>query len=80
MSTPALEAIGKVFTGEVMDILLKEGLLDYYDMVSSFEDKGYNDDLEDVKHNRKVCNALAIVLEDFMTEGEYKFWLQERRV
>jgi hypothetical protein len=80
MSTPALEAIGKVFTGEVMDILLKEGLLDYYDIVSSFEEDASGVALEDAKHNRKVCNALAIVIEDFMTAGEYKVWLQERHV
>ena len=77
MNTPALEAIGKVFTGEVLDIILREGLLDYYDVVKSFgEDAGAL--AEDIKHNSVTLKALAIVIEDFMEPDAYKVWLQER--
>ena len=77
MSTAALEAIGKVFTGEVLDIILREGLLDYYDVVKSFgEDASALTD--DTKHNKVILKALAIVIEDFMEPDAYKVWLQER--
>ena len=79
MSTPALEAIGKVFTGEVLDIILREGLLDYYDVVKSFgEDTWIHPD--DTKHNKVILKALAIVIEDFMEPDAYKVWLQEKHV
>ena len=79
MNTPALEAIGKVFTGEVLDIILREGLLDYYDVVKSFgEDAGAL--AEDIKHNSVTLKALAIVIEDFMEPDAYKVWLQEKHV
>jgi hypothetical protein len=80
MNSPALEEIGKVFTGEVMDILLREGLLDYYNIVKSFEEDTSGEDLQDIAYNRKICTALAIVIEDFMPEDEYKVWLQEIHV
>jgi len=77
MSATALEAIGKVFTNEVLDIILKEGLLDYYDVVNSFQsDSGTHPD--DYKHNKVILKALAVVISDFMTDGEYMAWMQEK--
>tara|TARA_R110000803_G_scaffold49637_1_gene103257 strand:+ start:488 stop:760 length:273 start_codon:yes stop_codon:yes gene_type:complete len=87
MSVTALEAIGKVFTPEVMDIILKEGLVDYYDAVNSFQreerDKsktsgGIGFPSLDYVHNYELLNALGIVVKDFMTESEYAKWLKER--
>jgi len=77
MSATALEAIGKVFTDEVLDIILKEGLIDYYDVVNSFGD-GTGVHPDDVKHNKVILKALAVVIQDFMTEGEYGAWLLEK--
>ena len=77
MSATALEAIGKVFTDEVLDIILREGLIDYYDVVKSFQgDKGTHPD--DFKHNKVILKALAVVIQDFMTPDEYGAWLQEK--
>ena len=77
MSTTALEAIGKVFTDEVLDIILREGLVDYYEVVNFFQ-KDSSTHPEDFKRNKVILNALAIVIEDFKTPDEYKTWLQER--
>jgi len=77
MSATALEAIGKVFTDEVLDIILREGLIDYYDVVKSFQgDKGTHP--YDFKHNKVILKALAVVIQDFMTPDEYGAWLQEK--
>ena len=77
MSATALEAIGKVFTGEVLDIILREGLVDYYDVVKSFGEDVWPHP-EDIKHNNVTLKALAIVIEDFMEPDAYKVWLKER--
>ena len=74
MSATALEAIGKVFTDEVLDILLKEGLKGYYDIVSFFQEDTSTHP-KDFKHNQVVLKALAVVIEDFMTPDEYIEWL-----
>jgi len=80
MSTAALEAIGKVFTLEVLDIILKEGLLDYYDVVRSIDEDNSWPHPEDVAHNKVIMKALAIVIEDFMEPDAYRVWLQEKHV
>lgn len=77
MSATALEAIGTVFTDEVLDIILREGLVDYYEVVNSFQ-KDSSTHPEDFKHNKVILKALAVVIEDFKTPDEYKTWLQER--
>ena len=77
MSTTALEAVGKIFTDEVLDIILKEGMVDYYDVVNSFRDETWPHP-DDIKHNKVILKALAIVIEDFMDPAEYKTWLQEK--
>jgi hypothetical protein len=75
MSTTALEAIGKVFTDEVLDVILREGLKDYYDVVNSFQkDKGTHP--EDFEHNKEVLTALRVVLQDFMSGDEWVTWLK----
>jgi hypothetical protein len=77
MSTKTLEALGKVFTSEVIDAFLREGLADYYEVVSSFcKDRTATDD--ELSRNEKTMNALTIVIEDFMTPDEFKQWLKER--
>ena len=77
MSTKTLEALGKVFTSEVIDAFLREGLADYYEVVSSFcKDRTATDD--ELSRNEKTMNALTIVIEDFMTPDEFKLWLTER--
>ena len=77
MSTKTLEALGKVFTSEVIDAFLREGLVDYYEVVSSFcKDRTATDD--ELSRNEKTMNALTIVIEDFMTPDEFKQWLTER--
>ena len=77
MSTKTLEALGKVFTSEVIDAFLREGLVDYYEVVSSFcKDRTSTDD--ELSRNERTMNALTIVIEDFMTPDEFKQWLKER--
>ena len=77
MSTKTLEALGKVFTSEVIDAFLREGLADYYEVVSSFcKDRTATDD--ELSRNEKTMNALTIVIEDFMAPDEFKQWLKER--
>jgi len=77
MSTKTLEALGKVFTSEVIDTFLREGLVDYYEVVSSFcKDKTATD--AELDRNERAMNALTIVIEDFMTPDEFKQWLKER--
>lgn len=77
MSTKTLEALGKVFTSEVIDVFLREGLVDYYEVVSSFcKDKTATD--EELDRNERMQNALTTVIEDFMTPDEFKEWLKER--
>jgi len=77
MSTKTLEALGKVFTSEVIDAFLREGLVDYYEVVSSFvKDETATDD--ELSRNERTMNALTIVIEDFMTPDEFKQWLKER--
>ena len=79
MSDRTLEALGKVFTTEVIDLFLREGLLDYYEVVSSFcKDKTAL--ASDLDKNEKVQNALTIVIEDFMTPVEFQEWLKDRGV
>ena len=77
MSDRTLEALGKVFTTEVIDLFLREGLLDYYEVVSSFR-KDRTALAGDLDRNEKVQNALTIVIEDFMTPVEFKQWLKDR--
>ena len=77
MSATALEAIGKVFTEEVLDIILREGLIDYYDVVDSFGN-GTGVHPDDVKHNKVILKALAVVIQDFMSHDEYIEWLKEK--
>lgn len=78
MSTTALEAIGKVFTDEVLDVILREGLKDYYDVVNSFQkDKGTHP--EDFEHNKVVLAALRVVLQDFMGGDEWVTWLKRAK-
>lgn len=78
MSTTALEAIGKVFTDEVLDVILREGLKDYYDVVNSFQkDKGTHP--EDFEHNKEVLTALRVVLQDFMSGDEWVTWLKRAK-
>jgi hypothetical protein len=77
MSTAVLQAVSKVFTSEVIDLFLKEGLVDYYEVVSSFvKDETATDD--ELSRNERTMNALTIVIEDFMTPDEFKQWLKER--
>jgi len=77
MSTKTLEALGKVFTSEVIDAFLREGLVDYYEVVSSFcKDKTATD--AELDRNERAMNALTIVIEDFMTPDEFKEWLKDR--
>ena len=77
MSTKTLEALGKVFTSEVIDAFLREGLVDYYEVVSSFcKDKTATD--AELDRNERAMNALTTVIEDFMTPDEFKQWLKER--
>ena len=77
MSTATLQAVSKVFTSEVIDLFLREGLVDYYEVVSSFgKDKTATD--AELDRNEKMQNALTIVIEDFMTPDEFKQWLKER--
>ena len=77
MSTKTLEALGKVFTSEVIDVFLREGLVDYYEVVSSFcKDKTATD--AELDRNERAMNALTIVIEDFMTPDEFKQWLKDR--
>ncbi len=79
MSTATLQAVSKVFTSEVIDLFLREGLLDYYEVVSSFcKDKTAL--ASDLDKNEKVQNALTIVIEDFMTPVEFQEWLKDRGV
>jgi len=84
----ALEAIGKVFTGEVLDIILREGLIDYYDVISHFQTEevlkcktkgGMGFPSVDYVHNEEIQKALTVVIQDFMTEGEFVEWLKERK-
>ena len=77
MSTATLQAVSKVFTSEVIDLFLREGLVDYYEVVSSFvkDDTATDDELS---RNERTMNALTIVIEDFMTPDEFKQWLKER--
>ena len=77
MSTATLEAVSKVFTSEVIDLFLREGLVDYYEVVSSFGKDRTATDAE-LDRNEKMQNALTIVIEDFMTPDEFKQWLKER--
>ena len=78
MSATALEAIGKVFTDEVLDVILREGLKDYYDVVNSFQkDKGTHP--EDFEHNKEVLTALRVVLQDFMSGDEWVTWLKRAK-
>ena len=77
MSTKTLEALGKVFTSEVIDAFLREGLVDFYEVVSYLcKDRTATDD--ELSRNEKTMNALTIVIEDFMTPDEFKQWLKER--
>ena len=77
MSTATLQAVSKVFTSEVIDLFLREGLVDYYEVVSSFgKDETVTDD--ELSRNERTMNALTIVIEDFMTPDEFKQWLKER--
>ena len=77
MSTATLQAVSKVFTSEVIDLFLREGLVDYYEVVSSFgKDKTATD--AELDRNEKMQNALTTVIEDFMTPDEFKQWLKER--
>ena len=77
MSTATLQAVSKVFTSEVIDLFLREGLVDYYEVVSSFvKDETATDD--ELSRNERTMNALTIVIEDFMTPDEFKQWLKER--
>jgi hypothetical protein len=77
MSTAVLQAVSKVFTSEVIDLFLREGLVDYYEVVSSFvKDETAPDD--ELSRNERTMNALTIVIEDFMTPDEFKQWLKER--
>ena len=79
MSTKTLEALGKVFTSEVIDAFLREGLVDYYEVVSSFcKDKTATD--AELDRNERAMNALTIVIEDFMTPVEFQEWLKDRGV
>ena len=75
MSATALEAIGKVFTDEAIDVILREGLLDYYDLVSSFQ-KEKDTHPEDFTHNKVVLEALRVVLQDFMSDDAWIVWLK----
>ena len=77
MSTATLEAVSKVFTSEVIDLFLREGLVDYYEVVSSFGKDETATDAE-LDRNEKMQNALTTVIEDFMTPDEFKQWLKER--
>ena len=77
MSTKTLEALGKVFTSEVIDAFLREGLVDYYEVVSSFGKDRTATDAE-LDRNEKMQNALTIVIEDFMTPDLFEEWLKER--
>jgi hypothetical protein len=77
MSTATLQAVSKVFTSEVIDLFLREGLVDYYEVVSSFGKDRTATDAE-LDRNEKMQNALTIVIEDFMTPDEFKQWLKER--
>ena len=77
MSTRTLEALGKVFTSEAIDLFLREGLVDYYEVVASFcKDTTTPDD--ELNRNERAMNALTIVIEDFMTPVEFKQWLKDR--
>jgi len=78
MSTATLQAVSKVFTSEVIDLFLREGLVDYYEVVSSFGKDRTATDAE-LDRNEKMQNALTIVIEDFMTPDEFKQWLKERK-
>jgi len=70
----ALEAIGRVFTDEVLDVILREGLKDYYDVVNSFQkEKGTHP--EDFSHNKEVLKALRVLLQDFMSGDEWVVWV-----
>ena len=84
----ALEAIGKVFTGEVLDIILREGLIDYYDVVvqcqveeveKSKTKGGIGFPSGDYVHNEEIKSALTTVISDFMTDSEFASWLRERK-
>ena len=77
MSTATLQAVSKVFTSEVIDLFLREGLVDYYEVVSSFGKDRTATDAE-LDRNEKMQNALTTVIEDFMTPDEFKQWLTER--
>ena len=77
MSTATLEAVSKVFTSEVIDLFLREGLVDYYEVVSSFG-KDRTATGAELDRNEKMQNALTIVIEDVMTPDEFKKWLKER--
>jgi hypothetical protein len=77
MSTATLQAVSKVFTSEVIDLFLREGLVDYYEVVSSFGKDRTATDAE-LDRNEKMQNALTTVIEDFMTPDEFKQWLKER--
>ena len=77
MSTATLQAVSKVFTSEVIDLFLREGLVDYYEVVSSFGKAETATDAE-LDRNEKMQNALTTVIEDFMTPDEFKQWLKER--
>ena len=79
MNKTALEAIGSIFTDEVLDIILKEGLVDYYEVVKSFRREEYQHP-DDAVISKRVMAALAIVIEDFMTEDEYLEWMKENMV
>ena len=74
MSAKLLETLGKMFTDEAIDVILREGLLDYYDLVSSFQkEKGTHP--EDFSHNKEVLKALRVLLQDFMSGDEWVVWV-----
>ena len=77
MSAKLLETLGKMFTDEAIDVILREGLLDYYDLVSSFQkEKGTHP--EDFAYNKVVLEALRVVLQDFMSDDAWIVWLKEK--
>ena len=83
MSAKLLETLGKMFTDEAIDVILREGLLDYYNMIASCQveeakRKGFPS--SDYVYNARVMKALVVVIEDFMPDHEYKLWLSERAI
>ena len=60
-----------------VDNLVKEGLVEYYEVVSHFQQDNITQ-ADDFIRNEQVQNALTIVLRDFMVDDEFKQWLKDR--